>query len=545
MTLIRANTKTLLLPFFFLAFHVRGFTIKPTYIEPSCSRNPSRWAVDIEGALALLENTMAPKEERLDAGRRAQGHNGGSTPMRAGELPGFLTYGEFDLGFFTELICRASLFRRGLDGSSAALSPSHDRISDSAPAGEQEAFLLAALREVSSGLRFVDCGSGVGRLVHAAALLGAFESCRGIEIVEDLHRLAIVATERLEQHRQDCADESARDIKTRLASITLLCCDLNSELAALHDADVLFAYSSTWPAFGNGLTEFSAIVGSKCVPGSIVVTTDRTLVADGQPWEFELLHECEGRNQETGGISTAYLWRVKSSLASPPESGSVLVDRRQVIAKTSLGSATLAFVLASSTSAPIVSAVEATSKPRYSLERTEDEWASILSDQQFFVLRQGGTEAPNSSPLSRETRTGSYLCAGCGSLLFYSSAKFEARTGWPSFASAVDSKVVEVESSNNKNWLLANTAESIVGVTVRCSTCGSRLGERFSDGTSFPSSSTALKTGKRYSINGAALDFSPEDEDSRIERGDDPSMTTSSSRREYEWRMRDGGLRSI
>ena len=72
----------------------------------------------------------------------------------------------------------------------------------------------------------------------------------------------------------------------------------------------------------------------------------------------------------------------------------------------------------------------------YPLDKTVDEWLSELSDQQHFVLRDGGTEAPNSSPLVLERRPGEYQCAGCGVGLFESSAKFEARTGWPSFAQA-------------------------------------------------------------------------------------------------------------
>jgi hypothetical protein len=72
----------------------------------------------------------------------------------------------------------------------------------------------------------------------------------------------------------------------------------------------------------------------------------------------------------------------------------------------------------------------------YPLDNTVEEWLSELSDQQHFVLRDGGTEAPNSSPLVLERRPGEYQCAGCGVGLFESSAKFEARTGWPSFAQA-------------------------------------------------------------------------------------------------------------
>jgi hypothetical protein len=72
----------------------------------------------------------------------------------------------------------------------------------------------------------------------------------------------------------------------------------------------------------------------------------------------------------------------------------------------------------------------------YPVQKTDAEWAELLSDQQRFVLRDGGTEAPNSSPLVLERRPGEYQCAGCGAGLFASAVKFEARTGWPSFAEA-------------------------------------------------------------------------------------------------------------
>ena len=67
---------------------------------------------------------MAPKDERLGAGRTAQGHRSDGTPsvMRASSLPSHLTYGEFDLDFFAELVTRAAVFRKGFDGSSASLS---------------------------------------------------------------------------------------------------------------------------------------------------------------------------------------------------------------------------------------------------------------------------------------------------------------------------------------------------------------------------------------------------------------------------------------
>ncbi|CAM9148012.1 unnamed protein product, partial [Ascophyllum nodosum] len=84
----------------------------------------------------------------------------------------------------------------------------------------------------------------------------------------------------------------------------------------ISDVDVLFCYSSSFPAFGDLLTEFSYTLGHKLRRGAQVITTDRRLVSDG-PWEFCLVRQREGINSETGGKSTAYLWQVvRSALGS-------------------------------------------------------------------------------------------------------------------------------------------------------------------------------------------------------------------------------------
>ena len=174
--------------------------------------------------------------------------------------------------------------------------------------------------------------------------------------------------------------------------------------------------------------------------------------------------------------------------------------------------------------------------PAYPQQKSEEEWAEMLSERQRFVLREGGTEPPNSSPLVLERRPGAYRCAGCGAALFSSASKFEARTGWPSFA---DAEPRQVEVAKVPSFL-----ETLNGAECKCASCGCRIGERFLDGTSFPGTSAA-RTGKRFSINGAALDFEPEDDDSQAVSGDAYPSTAAGSRRQFEWRMRDGGLRSI
>lgn len=136
----------------------------------------------------------------------------------------------------------------------------------------------------------------------------------------------------------------------------------------------------------------------------------------------------------------------------------------------------------------------------YPVQHTEREWSYMLSGAQYNILRQGGTERPYSSVLESEERPGTYVCAGCGTPLFVSEAKFHSGTGWPSFASALDD--VEVE---NVNPIQANLA----GAELRCGKCGGHLGDVFNDGMLFVGTE-AFKTGKRFCIDGGALLFQPE-----------------------------------
>jgi len=73
----------------------------------------------------------------------------------------------------------------------------------------------------------------------------------------------------------------------------------------------------------------------------------------------------------------------------------------------------------------------------YTLQKSDGEWKQSLTSKQYFVLREGGTEKPYSSPLEKEKRAGTFACAGCGVPLFSSEAKFNSGTGWPSFATAL------------------------------------------------------------------------------------------------------------
>lgn len=142
----------------------------------------------------------------------------------------------------------------------------------------------------------------------------------------------------------------------------------------------------------------------------------------------------------------------------------------------------------------------------YEIQKTDEEWKSQLTSRQYDILRNGGTERQYSSVLEAEEREGTYNCAGCGTPLFVSTAKFHSGTGWPSFASALPG--VEVEKVNILQAKMG-------GAELRCKTCGGHLGDVFQDGFIFVGT-PAAQTGKRFCIDGAALIFKSLEDGSEV-----------------------------
>ena len=122
---------------------------------------------------------------------------------------------------------------------------------------------------------------------------------------------------------------------------------------------------------------------------------------------------------------------------------------------------------------------------------TEAEWRKRLTPEQFYILRQKGTEVPGTSPLVAEHRPGTFVCAADDNPLFASTTKFESGTGWPSFWRPLRGAI-----ATSTDW-----ETGFPRTEVHCARCGGHLGHVFDDGPK--------PTGKRYCMNGDALIFRP------------------------------------
>ena len=131
----------------------------------------------------------------------------------------------------------------------------------------------------------------------------------------------------------------------------------------------------------------------------------------------------------------------------------------------------------------------------YPFNKTEDAWRKLLSQEEYRVLREQGTEYPHSGAYNSHYEKGTYNCRGCNQPLYASDSKFDSGCGWPSYDQSIEG-VIEYRK---------DSSHGMVRVEIVCSNCGGHQGHVFDDG---PTAS-----GKRYCVNSASISFEAKKED--------------------------------
>lgn len=139
------------------------------------------------------------------------------------------------------------------------------------------------------------------------------------------------------------------------------------------------------------------------------------------------------------------------------------------------------------------------------IEQSDSFWKNKLTEEQYYILREKGTERPYTGKLLMNKEKGVYKCAACGNELFTSDMKFDSHCGWPSFDTEIAGGKIKTET---------DYSAGMKRVEIMCAKCGGHLGHIFDDGPT--------ETGQRYCVNSVSLEFAPAgSENAKVEPGND------------------------
>lgn len=128
--------------------------------------------------------------------------------------------------------------------------------------------------------------------------------------------------------------------------------------------------------------------------------------------------------------------------------------------------------------------------------KTEEQWKQELTEEEYRVLRDCGTEPAFTGKYYNHKEDGTYSCAACGAELFTSDTKYDSGSGWPSFYAAIDKEAIKE---------IADNSYGMRRIEIKCAKCDSHLGHVFPDGP--------RPTGMRYCVNSVSLDFKKEEKE--------------------------------
>ncbi len=126
---------------------------------------------------------------------------------------------------------------------------------------------------------------------------------------------------------------------------------------------------------------------------------------------------------------------------------------------------------------------------KYPIQKSETEWKDQLTEEEYRVLRQKGTERPFTGAYNVHYEDGQYNCMGCNAPLFLSNSKFDSGCGWPSFDQSIEGSIE----------YRRDTSHGMIRTEILCANCGGHIGHVFNDGPT--------ETGQRYCVNSVSIDF--------------------------------------